>query len=174
MATPTLYVGSYMAGFLDVLTTETRIENQIGAEEDARNSAPPRVVWVPRPNGRTYSGPPTDERSDMKVAHLCGATFDVHLWGKDYFGAEELETALIAALYNRFPRCYQLGSGDPRGGASPGQQGYEFVVLVTVLRIPIPAELRPSVTLTGITAPGVVTDPDGANPSSHATITINA
>lgn len=173
MGTPTLYAGSNTAGVLAALTTEMRIENQIGAEEDARNGAPPRVVWVPVPRGRSYTGPPTDERTDMKVAHLVAAAFEVHLWGKDFFGAEELEAKLGAALFNRLsPYAYQLGVGDPRGGGSSSSQGYEFVVQVTLLRIPIAAETRKSVTLTSITATGNATDPGGQNESVHGTITI--
>lgn len=174
MTTLTLYAGSNTAAILDALTKEMGIENRIGAEEDARNGAPPRVVWVPVPRGRAYSGPPTDERADMKVAHLVAASFEVHLWGRDFFGAEELEAKLGAALFNRFsPRAYQLGAGDPRGGGAPGQQGYEFVVGVTLLRIPIAAELRQSVTLTGMTATGTTQSSDDDAGTVHGTITIS-
>lgn len=170
MTTPTLYAGSNTAAILDALTSEMKIQNRIGAEEEARNGAPPRVVWVPLARGRAYSGPPTDERTDMKVAHLIAASFDVHLWADDFFRAEELEATLCGALYNRLsPRAYQLGAGDPRGGGAPGQRGFVIVVPVTLLRIPIPAELRQQVTLTSKTVTGKVGAPSGDNPETHGT-----
>ncbi|MCC6559643.1 MAG: hypothetical protein IT372_42545 [Polyangiaceae bacterium] len=172
MATPTAFVKSNTAAILDALTAEMGIENAIGAEEDARRSAPRRVTWVPLPKGRQYAAP-TQQRADMKVCHVVSATFAVHLWGKDFFDAEQLEQLLVGALFNRLsPNAYELGAGDPLGGDDTSSRGFDLVIPVTLLRIPIAAEVRQRVALTSAMATGSVSNPlgQGATPAGSVTI----
>ena len=102
MTTPTLYAGSNTAAILDALTAEMKIENRIGEEEEARNGAPPRVVWVPLPRGRTYTGPPQDERTDMKVAHLV-AERDAKLSDLPARFALRVQLSVVALVCARLP-----------------------------------------------------------------------
>lgn len=150
-----------------------KVRCEIGDLEDARRGAPPRIVWCPR--GRRYADP-TQQREGMKVGHEVEPLYDVHVWGGSYFEAERLEAALLAALFNSFsPNAYELGEAPAPGQPeTPNEaKGWEIVIPIRLLRTPIPAEVRPTVTLLGAQATGAVKGVLGEDPSSAApTVTV--
>lgn len=146
-----------------------KVKCELGVEEDARRSAPPRIVWVPAPRGRRYTHP-AQQRMGMKVGHEKNVLYDVHVWGANYAEASRLEEALIGVLFNWIsPNGYDLedGGGPPEEPETPGEgKGYELVIPIRLLRIPIAAERRPSTAMSNGTAAGEVVGPTGATPAS--------
>lgn len=144
-----------------------KVRIEIGADEDARRGSPPRIVAVPQ--GRKYTHPAQQLQPSMKVGQEKNTVWDFHCWGTDYFGASMLEDALIRALFNQVsPNAYELAdSPPPRYADTPNEsKGWEIVVPVRLLRIPIPAVVYRRVTLDTITASGSVSGPQGATPTS--------
>jgi hypothetical protein len=161
-----------LTGSLAAEGIKVRIE--LGADEDARRGAPPRIVAVPQ--GRKYTHPAQQLHATMKVGQEKAPAFDFHCWGADYFQASVLEDAVVRALFNTLsPNAYELGdSAPPNYSDTPNEaKGWEIVVPVRLLRIPIPAVQFRRVTIQTITAPGAVTGPNGATPTSAGpTITL--
>lgn len=144
-----------------------KIRVEIGADEDARRGAPPRIVAVPQ--GRKYTSPAQQLHASMKVGQEKTTAWDFHCWGADYVGASLLEDALVRALFNQLsPNAYELGdSSAPSYADTPNEgKGWEIVVPVRLLRIPIPAVVFKRVTIQTITATATVKGPNGATPSS--------
>jgi hypothetical protein len=173
MSTPEKFAASAVAGALEKLTKAMGVENKIGNAEAVRRSAPPRVAWVPDPKGRRRQRVVSQQRRDVKHVHEVEPLFLVHLWGRNYFAAEELERKLERALYDTFsPNAYAYEPGGDGYGDDPGGDGYAIVVPVRLLKIPLPVEIRQSVTLTGATAAGTLKDAGGDNPTDTGTITV--
>lgn len=144
-----------------------KLRVEIGADEDARRTAPPRIVAVPQ--GRKYTHPAQQLHAQTKVGHEKTPAFEIHCWGNDYFQASALEDAVIRALFNEFsPNAYELGDSPPPAYAdTPNEaKGWEIVIPMRFLRVPIAAEVYQRVTLQTITAPGRVAGPNGATPKS--------
>lgn len=149
-----------------------KLKLELGAAEDARRGAPPRVTWVPREGAPRRYAHPAQQRAEGKVAHEKGVSFDVHFWGADYRSASALEDDVIAALYNRFSQnAYELGDGVPGPiPETPNEAtGYEIITPIRLLRIPIFAELFATVTLETTTAKGQVVGALGEDPASDVT-----
>jgi hypothetical protein len=173
MATPEKFTGSNVAEILAMLTTAMKIPNSIGNAEAARNASAPRVTWVPVPKGgRSYSQT-SQQRGEFKHIHEVAIKFQVHLYGRDYFACEELEILLERALYNTLSRnAYELlADGEESGDQSPTVNGYEFIVPVRLLRIPLPVEIRKTITLMSASASGSVESIDGTGTTPTGTIT---
>jgi hypothetical protein len=150
-----------------------KIANSIGNAEGSRNTAPPHVTWVPVPKGgRSYSQT-AQQRADMKHIHEVAIKFQVHLHGRDYFACEELEIALERALYiTRSRNAYELlADGEESGDQGPTTSGYEFIVPVRLLGIPLLVEIRKTITLTSASAAGSLELNDGTGTTSTGTIT---
>lgn len=145
-----------------------KVKCELGADEDARRGAPPRITWVPRKGGRKYTHP-AQQLGDTKVAHEKNVAYDVHVWGASVEMASRLEESLVAALFNELsPNAYELGEGGPAElpeGPNEGT-GYELIIPIRLLRIPIAAERRQLVTLLGATATGQVVGAHGETPAS--------
>jgi len=164
------YRGSLPEGVLDQLTTAMGVRNALGASEDARVGAGPRVTWVPSPKAsRKYSGT-AQQRPDAHIKHVhdVGVLFEVHLWAPSYFEAEQLEVKLEAALYAVFsPNAYELGpEGTQEGEVSPGRRDFLFVVPVRLLRIPLPVATFTPTKLSTVIAPSTLADPQGGTPTA--------
>jgi hypothetical protein len=168
---------------LDAITGElaaagVKVKCELGEAEDVRRGAPPRIAWVPSRRGRRYTHP-AQQRAGMKVGHEKNVLFDVHVWGANYTEASRLEEALIGVLFNRLsPNAYELGdgAGPPDEPETPNEagKGYELVIPIRLLRIPIAAEWRTSLPVESLTATGEVEGHGGAEPASPApTITIS-
>jgi hypothetical protein len=173
MATPEKFTSSNVATILTELTTAMKIANSIGNAEAARNTSPPHVTWVPvSKGGRSYSQT-AQQRADMKHIHEVAIKFQVHLHGRDYFACEALEILLGKALYDTLsPNAYELlADGEESGDQGPTISGYEFIVPVRLLRIPLPVEIRQRVTLSSATATGMLQAADG--PGSTPTVSIS-
>lgn len=170
--TAELYQGSLPAQVLDQLTTAMGMENRLGAADDARLGAPPRVTWVPPTKGTRRYSETAQQRPDLHIKHVhdVAPLYHVHLWGESYTACEQLEQQLEAALYDVFsPNAYELGpEGEQDGDNSPTGQGrgWVFVVPVRLLRSPLPVARFKPVTLATATARGQVTDPKGNNPTN--------
>lgn len=162
MAAEAPYTGSNAAKILEVLTSATRIEHKIGSAEDARRGNPPRIVW--EPSRATYAGANAAERTEMKVAAVRNRIFRVHFYGKDFEEAERLQNLTIGELFNKFSSyAYELGEEDEPQGGDSDHAGFELIQFITLARIPIPAEIRVRVTLTGASASGTVKNPAGTS-----------
>jgi hypothetical protein len=169
------YIGSNVAAILDALTPlmaksfGAPIECKLGTSEAARTGAPPLCIWVPPEQGTREYTETVQKRPDLhiKAVHDVAVSFDVHLRGASYTQCEQLEIALLAALYNFVgSNGYQLGpNGKQFGDNSPTGQGQQFlfVVPVKLLHIPLPVVAFRTVTLDGSTAPGTLTDAKGTN-----------
>lgn len=160
---------------LDVLSGQIvalglTVRCELGEAEDARRGAPPRIVWVPRRGGRRYTHP-AQQRDGMKVGHEKNVQYDVHVWGSSVADASRIEELLIAALFNAFsPNAYDLGEGGPAlPPETPGDgKGYELVIPIRLLRIPVPAERRGSTGIDSAEATGSVNGAIGEDPTSSA------
>ncbi|MEP7123150.1 MAG: hypothetical protein ABJE95_19635 [Byssovorax sp.] len=174
MATPEKFAGSNVVEILAALTTAMGVQNSIGTEESARNGAPGegRVTWVPVPKGgRSYSQT-SQQHAAYKHVHEVAVRFTVHLHARDYGAAERLEIAFSKALYDTFsPNAYEiLGDGEQFGDV-PGVTGYVFALPVRLLKIPLPVEIRKTITLTSASATGSLERIDGTGTTSTGTIT---
>lgn len=149
-----------------------KVKCELGEDEDARRGTPPRITWVPaRRGGRRYTHPAQQPIAGAKVAHEKNVAFDVHVWGGNYPDASRLEDALIATLFNVLsPNGYELGDASlPDEPEKSGEaKGYEIVIPVRLLRVPIAAEWRPRVTITTATVSGEIAGPLGEAPASPA------
>ena len=166
----------FLTGHLAALGVKVKCE--LGDEADARRGAPPRIVWVPSRRGRRYTHP-AQQLAGAKVGHEKNVLFDVHVWGANYPEASRLEDALLAVLFNRIsPNGYELQDGggppDQPEAPTPGEaKGYELVIPIRLLRIPVLVEWRPPTSITAASATGEVVGPLGELPASPApTITI--
>lgn len=156
----------------DLVAKGFKVRCELGEEEDARRGAPPRIVWVPsRRGGRRYTHP-AQQLLGQKVAHEKNVQFDVHVWGANYVEVSCLEDALIAALFNQLsPNAYELLEASLADEPEkPGEgRGYELVIPVRLLRVPITAEWRSRNTpITITTVTGEVAGALGEAPASAA------
>lgn len=169
--TAELFVNSNLDGVLDAIGTSMGLECRIGAAEDARTGAPPRVVWVPAPKAARKYTITAQQRPEahFKHVHDVAALFSVHLWADSYAAAEDLERRLETALYNVLsPNGYELEDGEQVGDSAPTGSGqtWLFVVPVRLLRIPIPVETFVPTKLATITAPLTLRDAIGGTPTT--------
>lgn len=168
-----LFTGSNEAAILSAFTGDlaavgVKVRCEIGADEDARRGAPPRITWVPQGGDITH---PEQQLAEMQVAHEDNPEYLVHFWGASYHAAKQLMYALHGVLFRqRSPNAYELGSWDV--GSLPEtpneSKGFEIVQTIRLLRIPIPAQLFRAVTITSATATGQILGAAGENPASDA------
>lgn len=171
MSTPTLYQASNIAGVLDELTTLMGIENKLGTEEEVRTGTPPRIVWVPETGKRSYSAT-IQQRTDVKHVREVNPRFQVHIWARDYAEAERLEAALEKALYAKFSgNAYTWSDGEQKAGDA-AQRGYEFIIPVQLLKVPLAVAVFQRVTLVTQTAQGEIANAAGADPEDAGTIVV--
>lgn len=131
----------------------------IGADEDARRDKPPRITLVPRRGGRRYTDPSQQFNRAIKVGTEKNIAFDAHFWGRDYFDASRLEDAFLKVLYNSLSRnAYELADGGPaEAPEAPNEQnGYEIIVPIRFLRVPVAVENYTSTALDTMTMDGAV------------------
>lgn len=177
------FVRSNEEAILDFITGHLaalgfRVKCELGAEADARRGAPPRITWVPSRGGRRYTHP-AQQRAGGKVGQEKEVLFDVHVWGDNYPAASRLEEALISVLFNHIsPNGYELQDGggpaeEPESPAPGEARGYELVIPIRLLRIPIFVEWRPTATIAEASGAGEVFGALGELPASPGpTITI--
>jgi len=118
------FIGSGPVAILDRLTVYTGVENLIGAAEDARIGAPPRITWVPPEKGGIATEMATFAIPDGDVQELQLQKFDVHIYASSY---TEL-LALHAAIGNGLDIYFGPPQGQLPTLASDGlaRPGYEF------------------------------------------------
>jgi hypothetical protein len=114
--------GSWLDAYLDAITAEIGVEQRIGAAEDARIGAPPRMVWVPPKKGALQIRPAPFARAGEDVVVWAEARFDVSIWADSYGAAYDLYTALWTALDSLFGPP----AGRPAVGSDPSRPGYDL------------------------------------------------
>ena len=155
----------------DLAAKGVKVRCELGEDEEARRGAPPRIVWVPaRRTSRRYTHP-AQQRDGMKIGHEKNVAFDVYIWGANYVEASRLEDALISTLFNLLsPNAYDLGETSlPPEPDKPGEaRGYEIILPVWLLRVPIVAEWRPRAAITSTAITGEVAGALAEAPASAA------
>ncbi len=116
------YRGTFVEGILEQLTAAMSIPHGLGAEEEARLGAPPRITWVPPASGAFAAEPSPHRIPGYVTIERVIARFDVHIWGTS--AAEVI--SLYGTLSAKLDIYYGPKGGRAPTGSNPARAGYEF------------------------------------------------
>lgn len=137
-----------------VTTTLTALAQPIpefllGADQIARHSAPPRVVWVPTVEAirgpHAQGGDGVKNPRPLRTRH---AAVQAHVWGEDIPACEALANHLVAAIHDVCHGVHDEVRGDwTVGQAAANRKGWLYV-LEWEVQIPFTRELDVYATVT--------------------------
>ncbi len=158
------WTGAYVAEALELVTSTVGVDNFLGAAAAAAATGPQRIVWEWAENEKYY-GPAQLRDDEGHVIWDVDQRYDVQIWAEDPRSAVDLHDALLAALDTNFsPNAYRPNKAQPKGeGVADG--GYQVLLSITLLRVPIFRSTANPVTITLKTGNVVVTDPLGGTPT---------